>query len=192
MILASKSPRRREIMESFGFNLEIITPDIDEVSDEIKIVDQIMDIARKKVLAVSKNFKSDYILAADTVVVLDNKVFGKPKDKSEAKEMLKLLSGRTHEVITAYCLLNLDKKVEIVSRDITKVKFKDLTEEIIEWYLSTGEPFDKAGSYGIQGKGALLIENIDGDFFSVMGLPIERIVSDLLSIGLKLDELNTL
>ena len=192
MILASKSPRRREIMESFGFNLEIITPDIEEVSDEIKIVDQIMDIARKKALEVSKNFKNDYIVAADTVVVLDNKVFGKPKDRSEAKEMLKLLSGRTHEVITAYCLLNLDKKVEIVSHDITKVKFKDLTEEIIEWYLSTGEPFDKAGSYGIQGKGALLIENIDGDFFSVMGLPIERIVSDLLNIGLKLDELNTL
>lgn len=192
MILASKSPRRKEIMESFGFNFKIITPDIDEISDEIEIIDQIMDIARKKALEVSKEFTGDYILAADTVVVLDNKVFGKPKDKIEAKEMLKLLSNRTHEVITAYCLLNLDKNVEIVSHDTTEVKFKDLTDEVIEWYLSTGESLDKAGSYGIQGKGAFLIDNINGDFFSVMGLPIERIVSDLLSIGLKLDELGTL
>lgn len=192
MILASKSPRRKEIMESFGFNFKIITPDIDEISDEIEIIDQIMDIARKKALEVSKEFTGDYILAADTVVVLDNKVFGKPKDKLEAKEMLKLLSNRTHEVITAYCLLNLDKNVEIVSHDTTEVKFKDLTDEVIEWYLSTGESLDKAGSYGIQGKGAFLIDNINGDFFSVMGLPIERIVSDLLSIGLKLDELGTL
>lgn len=192
MILASKSPRRKEIMESFGFNFKIITPDIDEISDEIEIIDQIMDIARKKALEVSKEFTRDYILAADTVVVLDNKVFGKPKDKLEAKEMLKLLSNRTHEVITAYCLLNLDKNVEIVSHDTTEVKFKDLTDEVIEWYLSTGESLDKAGSYGIQGKGAFLIDNINGDFFSVMGLPIERIVSDLLSIGLKLDELGTL
>ena len=192
MILASKSPRRKEIMESFGFNLKIINPEIEETSNEIEIVDQIMDIARKKALDVSKKFIGDYILAADTVVVLDNKVFGKPKDKSEAKKMLELLSGRTHEVITAYCFLNFEKKVEIVSYDTTKVKFKNLTEEVIQWYLSTGEPFDKAGSYGIQGKGALLIQNIDGDFFSVMGLPIGKIVSDLLNIGLKLDELNTL
>lgn len=190
MILASKSPRRKEILENFGFNLKIFTPDIDEISDEIEVIDQIEDIARKKALHVGKKFENEYILAADTVVVLNGKIFGKPQGEDEAKEMLKLLSNETHEVITAYCLINFQKKIEIISHNITKVKFKNLDEELINWYISTKEPLDKAGAYGIQGKGAILIEKIEGDFFSVMGLPIGKIVSDLLGTGLKLDELN--
>ncbi|MBP6322976.1 MAG: septum formation protein Maf, partial [Fusobacteriaceae bacterium] len=130
------------------------------------------------------------ILAADTVVVLNGKIFGKPQGEDEAKEMLKLLSNETHEVITAYCLINFQKKIEIISHNITKVKFKNLDEELINWYISTKEPLDKAGAYGIQGKGAILIEKIEGDFFSVMGLPIGKIVSDLLGTGLKLEDLN--
>lgn len=190
MILASKSPRRKEILENFGFNLKIFTPDIDEISDEIEVIDQIEDIARKKALDVGRKFENEYILAADTVVVLNGKIFGKPQGEDEAKEMLKLLSNETHEVITAYCLINFQEKIEIISHNITKVKFKNLDEELINWYISTKEPLDKAGAYGIQGKGAILIEKIEGDFFSVMGLPIGKIVSDLLGTGLKLEDLN--
>lgn len=190
MILASKSPRRREILENFGFNLKIFTPDIEEISDEVEVIDQIEDIARKKAVYVGEKFENEYILAADTVVVLNGKIFGKPQSEVEAKEMLRLLSDETHEVITAYCLLNFQEKIEIISHNVTKVKFKNLDEELINWYISTKEPLDKAGAYGIQGKGAILIEKIEGDFFSVMGLPIGKIVSDLLETGIKLEELN--
>lgn len=192
MILASKSPRRKEILENFGFKLEIISPDIEEISDKVEITENIKEIAEKKAMEIGKDNPDKYIIAADTVVVYKDKVLGKPKDIRDAKEMLKVLSGRVHQVITAYCILNIEKRINILSYDLTEVKFKALDDSTIEWYISTEEPMDKAGAYGIQGKGAILVEEIKGDFFSVMGLPISKIVDELIETGLKIEELSSI
>ncbi|MGL4253084.1 MAG: Maf family protein [Fusobacteriaceae bacterium] len=187
MILASKSPRRKEILENFGFSLRIEIPDIEEISSKFQIKDQIEDISRKKVLAIGENFPQEYIVAADTVVVINKKILGKPKDKEDAAKMLALLSGDSHKVITAYSIYNSEKNIDITRSIETEVKFRELTEEIIEWYIESGEPMDKAGAYGIQGKGAMLVESIKGDFFSVMGFPIGDFMENIqkLGIGLK-------
>ncbi len=190
MILASKSPRRKEILEGFGFKLEILTSSIEEVSDEEGLLEQIMDISRKKSLEISKIKKESYVLSADTVVVLDGHILGKPKDEDEAFYMLNSLSARQHKVLTAYTIMNSQKGIDFTSYDSTEVCFKELTEEEIRWYISTGEPMDKAGAYGIQGKGAVLIKKIEGDFFNVMGFPISKFYDDLKQLNLSIDELN--
>lgn len=189
MILASKSPRRKEILESVGFNLKIISVDIDECSDEIDICDKIKDIAYKKVKAVADRYSDEYVVGADTIVELDGEIIGKPKDEREAYEILKRLSGRTHNVITAYSFINRKKNLEIKDCSVTKVYFKELSDEMIEWYIGTKEPMDKAGAYGIQEKGAIFVEKIEGDFFTVMGFPIERFMERLLNLGVKLKEI---
>lgn len=190
MILASKSPRRKEILEGFGFKLEILTSSIEEVSDKEGLLEQIMDISRKKSLEISEKRKECYILSADTVVVLDGEILGKPKDEDDAFYMLNSLSGRQHKVLTAYTLMNLKKGIDFTSYDSTEVYFKELLEEEIRWYISTGEPMDKAGAYGIQGKGAVLVKKIEGDFFNVMGFPISKFYDDLKKLDLGIDELN--
>ncbi|MGL5124407.1 MAG: Maf family protein, partial [Fusobacteriaceae bacterium] len=139
--------------------------------------------------AIVKRFKESFVLAADTVVVLDGEILGKPRDKKEAIETLKNLSGKNHKVITAYSLINLERGIEICDYAETEVKFKELSEEVINWYVGTGEPMDKAGSYGIQGKGAILVEAIKGDFYTVMGLPISKILNTLIEIGIKVENL---
>jgi septum formation protein len=190
MILASKSPRRKEILEGFGFKLEILTSSIEEVSDKEGLLEQIMDISRKKSLEISENRKESYILSADTVVVLDGDILGKPKDEDEAFDMLNSLSGRQHKVLTAYTLINSQKGIDFTSYDSTEVYFKELSEDEIRWYISTGESMDKAGAYGIQGKGAVLVKKIEGDFFNVMGFPISKFYDDLKKLDLDIDELN--
>ena len=189
MILASKSPRRLEIISEFGINVTVKSKDIVEESNKEKIFEQIEDIAEKKAIAVSKDESSAYILAADTVVVYKNRVLGKPKDIEEAREMLASLSGERHMVISAYAFLNIEKNIRIIGHQKTEVTFKKLTKEDIEWYISTKEPMDKAGSYGVQGKGAILIESIDGDFYNVMGFPISKFVEDLKKNGFKIDDI---
>ncbi|WP_372712474.1 nucleoside triphosphate pyrophosphatase [Ilyobacter sp.] len=190
MILASKSPRRKEILEGFGFKLEILTSSIEEVSDKEGLLEQIMDISRKKSLEISENRKESYVLSADTVVVLDGNILGKPKDEDEAFDMLNSLSGRQHKVLTAYTLINSQKGIDFTSYDSTEVYFKELSEDEIRWYISTGESMDKAGAYGIQGKGAVLVKKIEGDFFNVMGFPISKFYDDLKKLDLDIDELN--
>jgi septum formation protein len=190
MILASKSPRRKEILEGFGFKLEILNSSIEEVSDKEGLLEQIMDISRKKSLEISENRKESYVLSADTVVVLDGNILGKPKDEDEAFDMLNSLSGRQHKVLTAYTLINSQKGIDFTSYDSTEVYFKELSEDEIRWYISTGESMDKAGAYGIQGKGAVLVKKIEGDFFNVMGFPISKFYDDLKKLDLDIDELN--
>ncbi len=192
MILASKSPRRKEILEGFGFKLEIMTSNIEEVSDKEGLLEQIMDISRKKSMEIAKNKRESYILSADTVVVLDGEILGKPKDEDEAFDMLNNLAGRQHKVLTAYTLLNVDRNLDFTSYDSTEVCFKELSEEEIKWYISTGESMDKAGAYGIQGKGAVLVKKIEGDFFNVMGFPISKFYDDLKTLGIDIHELNNL
>ncbi len=189
MILASKSPRRREILENFGFNLDIITIDIEEVSLKESIHDQIMDISYKKSYEVAKNHPSEYVVGADTVVVIDNTILGKPKDEEEIYSMLKSLSGKTHKVITAYTMLNLSKEFLINDFDETLVTFKEISDDEIKWYISTKEPFDKAGAYGIQGFGNYFVKEIKGDYFSVMGFPVGKLLRNLTSLGFSLDKI---
>jgi septum formation protein len=190
MILASKSPRRKEILEGFGFKLEVLTSNIDEVSNEIGLLEKVMDISRKKALEIAQEKSDSYVVSADTVVILDGNILGKPKDEDEAFDMLNNLSGRQHKVLTAYSIINLKKDIDFTNYDSTEVYFKELSEEEIRWYISTKEPMDKAGSYGIQGKGAVLVNKIEGDFFNVMGFPISKFYDDLKILGLDIEELN--
>ena len=190
MILASNSQRRQEILKDAGFNFKVITSNIEEISDKENIIERILDIAEKKLEQITKNNVNEFILAADTVVELDKNIFGKPKDREEAFKFLKLLSGKIHKVITAYIFKNISKNILIREVVVSEVKFFDLDDEIINWYLDTGEPFDKAGAYGIQGYGRVLVEKIDGDYYSIMGFPISNFLKNLRKIGYKTSQID--
>ena len=192
MILASKSPRRKEILEDTGFKLKIESAEVDEVSDKTSVTEKIMDIARKKTEAVAKLHPDEYVVGADTIVEVDGQIIGKPKNKHEAFKTLKMLSGRKHNVITAFTLLNISKNIDVTDFDITEVSFRELTDNMIKWYIETGEPMDKAGSYGIQGKGAVFIDGIKGDFFSVMGFPIGKFTEKLRELGIELENMESI
>ena len=190
MILASNSKRRQEILKDAGFSFKIITSDIEEISDKKIITEKILDIAEKKLESIAKNNVNEFILAADTVVELDGKIFGKPKNREEAFRVLKALSGKIHKVITAYVFKNISKNILIKEIVVSEVKFFDLDDETINWYLDTGEPFDKAGAYGIQGYGRVLVEKIDGDYYSIMGFPISNFLKNLRKIGYKISQID--
>ena len=189
MILASASPRRKEILENFGFSFKPIVKNIDETSDKTRAEEKILEIAEKKARAAAIDFPDENVIGADTVVVVDGKILGKPKDEKEAFSMLKSLSGRSHEVITAFSFININKNISYSDYEITKVYFKNLTDDEINWYINTKEPMDKAGAYGIQGKGAFFVEKIEGDFFSVMGFPLGKFVRFLNKTGFNLNDL---
>ena len=190
MILASNSQRRQEILKDAGFNFRVVTSNIEEISDKENVIERILDIAEKKLEQIAKNNVNEFILAADTVVELDKNIFGKPKDREEAFKFLKLLSGKIHKVITAYVFKNISKNILIREVVISEVKFFDLDDETINWYLDTGEPFDKAGAYGIQGYGRVLVEKIDGDYYSIMGFPISNFLKNLRKIGYKISQID--
>ena len=190
MILASNSQRRQEILKDAGFNFRVITSNIEEISDKENVIERILDIAEKKLEQIAKNNVNEFILAADTVVELDKNIFGKPKDREEAFKFLKLLSGKIHRVITAYVFKNISKNILIKEVVTSEVKFLELDDEIINWYLDTGEPFDKAGAYGIQGYGRVLVEKIDGDYYSIMGFPISNFLKNLRKIGYKISQID--
>ena len=190
MILASNSQRRQEILKDAGFNFRVITSNIEEISDKENVIERILDIAEKKLEQIAKNNVNEFILAADTVVELDKNIFGKPKDREEAFKFLKLLSGKIHKVITAYVFKNISKNILIREVVISEVKFFDLDDETINWYLDTGEPCDKAGAYGIQGYGRILVEKINGDFYSIMGFPISNFLENLRKIGYKISQID--
>lgn len=190
MILASNSKRRQEILKDAGFNFKVITSNIKEISDKKIITEKVLDIAEKKLEQIAKDNKNEFILAADTVVELNGKIFGKPKDMEEAFSFLKTLSGNTHKVITAYVFKNISKNILIKEVVISEVKFLELDNEIINWYLGTAEPFDKAGAYGIQGYGRILVEKINGDYYSIMGFPISNFLENLRKIGYKISQID--
>ena len=190
MILASNSQRRQEILKDAGFNFKVITSNIEETSDKKIITERILDIAEKKLEQIAKNNKNKFILAADTVVELNGKIFGKPKNREEAFSFLKTLSGQIHRVITAYVFKNISKNILIKEIVVSEVKFFVLDDETINWYLDTGEPFDKAGAYGIQGYGRILVEKINGDFYSIMGFPISNFLENLRKIGYKISQID--
>ncbi|WP_047395095.1 nucleoside triphosphate pyrophosphatase [Cetobacterium sp. ZOR0034] len=190
MILASKSPRRKEILNQLGFQLEIKTKDIEEVSEKENVVDQIKDISWKKVIAVAEENRDEYVVGADTVVEIDGIILGKPRTEEEAKNMLRSLSGRDHRVITAYSIVNLAKNIDITNAVESRVYFKSISEEEIKWYVESREPMDKAGAYGIQGLGSIFVDKIDGDFFAIMGFPINHFIKTLNNLGITIESLN--
>ncbi len=159
-------------MQLTGFDFIVRVADCDETSVHTEPSEMAMEIARKKANAVVCE-TDDIIIGADTVVVTEGKALGKPKDKEQAKTMLRMLSGKVHSVYTGVCIRHKGEDHCFCSK--TDVKFYDLDESTIEWYVGTEEPMDKAGSYGIQGKGALLVEKIDGDYYNVVGLPVARV-----------------
>lgn len=181
IILASGSPRRRELLGNLGIDFEVLVSEADEsVVDKEKVPAPMLvqELALLKATAVAaelKEKKDRLIIAADTIVVLDGEVMGKPKDEEDAKRMLSLLSGREHSVFTGICVMNPMTMFSVCNKEETKVKFKELSEDTIKAYIETGEPMDKAGAYGIQGIGALLTDGVCGDFFNVIGLPLSKL-----------------
>lgn len=190
-ILASGSPRRKELLSAVGMDFSVLVSDADEesVSKDAPVEIYVQELALIKAAASAKMVlknKNAVIIAADTVVALDGGVLGKPKDEDDAFNMLKSLSGRTHDVYTGYCVMRVKDGFTVCNRVRTEVLFKELDEELIKRYIKTGEPMDKAGAYGIQGMGALLVEKIDGDYANVVGLPVSAL-SDTLKTEFDID-----
>lgn len=184
LILASSSPRRRQLLDQMGIReFEVVSPDIDEVVDEKLPPSRIVeDLSIQKAAAVAETAPAgSIIIAADTVVCLEDAVLGKPADKLEAFRMLTALSGSRHQVYSGVTVRR-DGEIRTQS-EVTTVTFRELTEGEISDYIATGEPMDKAGAYGIQGYGALLIERVEGDYFNVMGLPVCRLGRMLADFG---------
>ena len=178
IFLASASPRRKELMELAGYDFEVICADIVEVVPEEAMPQEVvMSLALQKAQAVAAEHKEAVVIGSDTVVALDGKILGKPHSEQEACEMLRSLSGRTHKVFTGVAIVCGGKVKNFF--DETDVEFYSLSDDEIKKYVATGEPTDKAGAYGIQGKGSVLVKRINGDFFSVMGLPIAKLYREM-------------
>ncbi|MEC2076784.1 Maf family protein [Metabacillus fastidiosus] len=183
LILASGSPRRRELLENLRIPFSVVVSEIEEIIDpKLSPAETVMSLALQKAEAVAENYQDAYVMGADTVVVLDDQILGKPKDEADAVNMLKKLSGKTHDVFTGVALVHGTENHLFYER--TKVTFWDLSEQEIYEYAATKEPLDKAGAYGIQGFGSLLVKEIHGDYFSVVGLPVARTVRELRAFGL--------
>lgn len=183
-ILASASPRRKEILEAAGLDFDIFVSEADEESVPRDVPPKlyVQELALLKAAAAAKTVlksKQSLIISADTIVTLDGKILGKPSDTDNAKEMLRMLSARTHEVYTGYCIMRISDGKTVCNSVCTQVKFKELTDDTIDSYIATGEPMDKAGAYGIQGRGSVLADSISGDYFNVVGLPVSAL-SDTL------------
>ncbi|MCR4728188.1 MAG: Maf family protein [Lachnospiraceae bacterium] len=196
LILASASPRRKELLSKMGLTFEIITADLDEKTDETDPGLMVRALSKLKAEAVFKTVKESrrelldaeeplLIIAADTLVFQKGRVLGKPKDESEAYDMLSRLQGKTHEVCTGVTVI-LYEKGKVLSESFheeTLVTFCPMSDAEIESYIASGEPMDKAGAYGIQGLSAKYIEKIDGDYFNVVGLPVSRLYREMKKIG---------
>ncbi|MEE1225387.1 MAG: Maf family protein [Clostridia bacterium] len=184
-ILASQSPRRKELLASIGLDFEVIVSDADEsvVSKENTPVNvYVQELALIKAATSAKQVLKDknaIIISADTIVVLDGKILGKPKNEDDAFDMLKSLSGRTHEVYTGYCVMRIKDGYTVCNSIKTEVTFKTISDDKILRYIRTSEPMDKAGAYGIQGIGGMLVEKIEGDYANVVGLPTSALADTL-------------
>ena len=182
MILASQSPRRKELLALICEDFRIIPAKGEELLPEgISPRDAVLLLARQKAEEIHALHGGDTIISADTVVAIDGKILGKPSDAANAAEMLSLLSGREHSVFTGVCIIGADGAATAFAEE-TRVEFWRLSDGEIADYVSTGEPMDKAGAYGIQGRGALLVKRIDGDYYNVMGLPVGRLSRELKNI----------
>lgn len=178
IILASSSPRRAKLLKDAGLDFIVVPSHVDEIVDEkFKPSELVVELAKLKALSVSKNYPDDIVLGADTIVVYEDHILGKPKDEQDAYRMLKLLSDDRHVVYTAVALVKGSKVKTFVSE--TEVWMKNLSDLEIWNYIKTGEPMDKAGAYGIQGEGGSLVDHYKGDFFTIVGLPLKDVLENL-------------
>ena len=184
VILASASPRRKEILQNTKLNFDIQKSDIEEVILENESPeDMVVRLAYEKAFDVAKRNTDRLVIGADTIVALDNEVLGKPKDQNEAYQMIKRLSNKTHKVITGISLINLKENKIIKDYVVSFVTFKDLSEDSIKDYINTNESLDKAGAYGIQGYFAKYIREIQGEYTTIVGLPVGRLWHELKKFG---------
>ncbi len=189
LILGSQSPRRKELLAWLNIPFKIITADLAEESQERVSHKIAMDIASQKAHAVmlkANGVKNPFIISSDTIVVLNNKLYGKPKDEDEARAILSELSGNTHQVMTGvsyyYFDQNNNKMCEHLFYDETEVTFNKITKELMDHYIATGDSLDKAGAYGIQGPGLTFISKVNGSYSNVVGFPLDKAVSELVAV----------
>lgn len=184
LILASGSPRRKHLLEQAGLQFSVIPSDFDESS--VAMTDPasyVRALAECKALDISHKHPASWVIGADTIVFIDEQILGKPGSEDEAREMLKRLSGKRHQVLTGYCICCKEKKQLFSETVITEVHFKKLRLEEIDWYIKTEEPLDKAGAYAIQGIGSFLVRSIEGSYTNVVGLPVCEVVEVLIAQG---------
>jgi len=178
LVLASSSPRRTELLNRAGWPHEVMVAGIDEsVKPQEEPAAYVQRLARSKAEAVAHRLEQGIVLGADTTVVIADEILGQPVDEADAKRMLNLLNGKWHDVLTGVAVVRVGGESR-VAHETTRVRFAEVSAREIDWYIASGEPFGKAGAYGIQGKASLLIEEIEGDYFNIMGLPI-RLVYEL-------------
>ncbi|KAB2952342.1 septum formation inhibitor Maf [Heliorestis acidaminivorans] len=187
LILASASPRRKELLEGLNVSFQVLPSHFDENSAEhISIEKRVLHLALGKAKKVAPQVTDGIVIGADTVVIFNNLILGKPETEQEARQMLESMSGCSHRVITSLALIEVkegQEVKEISAAEETTVFFRSLNDEVIDWYLATGESYDKAGAYGIQGYGALLVDRIEGDYFNVVGLPLRLLDLLLENLG---------
>lgn len=179
LVLASGSPRRKELLEKLGISFEVCVSDIDEtIDDTVPVLDELERLALQKAMSVSCG-SSKIIIGADTIVLKEKEIMGKPETPEDAFLMLKRLNGCTHQVVTAYAFYDNEREKTYSSHIVTNVSFFDLSDEEINWYITEENIFDKAGSYAIQEKGMMLVEKIEGSYTNIVGFPVEYVLRDL-------------
>ncbi|MCA1816828.1 MAG: Maf family protein [Acidobacteria bacterium] len=179
LVLASSSPRRAEILRAVGWEFEAVAADVDESPGEGESAREYVErLAREKAEAVAGARLFGLVLGADTTVVADGGILAKPEDDEDARRMLRALRGRWHEVLTGVALVRAEESRVVVAHERTRVKFAEMSDAEVDWYVATGEPRDKAGAYAVQGRAALFIEAVEGDYWNVVGLPV-RLVYEL-------------
>jgi septum formation protein len=185
LILASSSPRRKDLLQRAGLRFSVVPSTLEErtAAPSDDPAGHVRALAQSKAQEVALRFPDSWIVGADTDVWLDDAILGKPASTAEARGMLQRLSGRAHEVYTGYCICRHSGKRLLVDAVRTEVHFKPLSEHEIDWYVQSGEPFDKAGAYAIQGLGAFMVQRISGSYTSVVGLPVCEVLSGLLAVG---------
>lgn len=193
LILASSSPRRAEVLRNAGFVFEVRPADVDEARQPPEAAeDYVRRVAQAKAHTITQQARAAgeraIVIAADTTVLADGQILGKPKHAEDARRMLRLFSGKTHEVLTALCVINIPTGKELLHVEKTRVEFLKMSETEIENYIQTGEPFDKAGAYGIQGIAGRFATRIEGCYFNVLGLPLSRLWTLLQALGWKEDD----
>ena len=180
LILASSSPRRKEILKKLKFDFDVLSSSVDErYKLNLSPKEIVKELSERKAKAISKKLPNSFVIGADTIVVIKNKILSKPNDKKDAFEMLNLLSNNYHYVLTGVCLITKKNNVIFNFVQITKVYFYKLEEELINRYIKTKSPYDKAGSYGIQDFSACFVKKIDGCFYNVVGFPISKFINTL-------------
>jgi len=185
LILASKSPRRRYLLKQAGLSFSVVPSGIDESTLPVSSPEvYVREMAEAKAADVSEKYPGKWVIGADTIVLIDGIILGKPNARSEARGMLKHLSGQTHQVLTGYAICCKRKKRHFSETIKTEVLFKNLTDAEIEWYIHTTEPFDKAGAYAIQGLGTFLVKRINGSYTNVVGLPVCEVIEFLIKEGI--------